>query len=85
MHRFQHIFNSHICLICSFSFFQWHFMAIRDKIVADQGSLMLSFTYMARFLDPGLQCGPGLVGLATNNKTSHLKYDLKQPINMNNV
>ena len=40
---------------------------------------------MARYLDPELQCGPGLVGLTTNTKSSHPKYDLKQPITTNNV
>ena len=40
---------------------------------------------MALSLDPELQCGPGLVGLATNIESSHPKYDLKQPITTNNV
>ena len=53
--------------------------------VADQGGLFLTFTYMAHDFHPELQCGPGLVGLATNIKSSHPKYDLKQPIASNNV
>ena len=44
------------------------------------GVLILTLTYTARYLDPELQCGPGLVGLATNIESSHPKYDLKQPI-----
>ena len=53
--------------------------------VADQRGLILTLTDMARYLDPELHCGPGLVGLATNIKSSHPKYDLKQPITTNNV
>ena len=30
------------------------------------GGLILTFPYMARYLDPGIQCGPGLVDLANN-------------------
>ena len=40
---------------------------------------------MALYLDPELQCRPGLVGLAINIESSHQKYDLKQPMTMNNV
>ena len=47
--------------------------------------LILTSTYTARYLDSELHCGPGLVGLATNIKSSHPKYDLKQPITTNNV
>ena len=43
------------------------------------------FTYTAHYLDPELQCGLGLGGLGTNNNSSHPKYDLKQPITMNNA
>ena len=45
--------------------------------------LILTFKYMARDLDPELQCGLGLVGLTTNTESLHPKCDLKQPINMN--
>ena len=50
-----------------------------------EGGLILTFACMAHYLDPELQCGPGLGGLATSIKFSHPKYDLKQPITMNIV
>ena len=58
---------------------------IKYSPCSGSGGLILTFTYMARDLDPGLQCRPGMVGLATNIEPSHQKYDLNQPITMNNV
>ena len=46
---------------------------------------ILTITYMVHYLDPELQCGPGLVGLETNIESLQTKYDLKQPITMNYV